>query len=375
MDAVLLLVLPVFAYAAGRFAGAFARRTPDRVTAATRLRQSNRALQAAVAAGGLGLATASKFDDTVAAATPGPPGAGVLVALAATVLGSGALPAFAVHLGTRPAWRTIVSARVDYAGVLQRYVVGVLLVVGPAFFVVGAWVLAPPGLPGVATVVAAALVVVAALPLVGSRVVPTRRPTPVEATAMPACARGVHVRVVETGRHSVANALAAGLFPGAQYVFVTDALFDVLDREAAAAVVAHEVGHHERAHILVRFAATGVALVPIFLVAGGIVDQFLPAVATSLVLLLAVGPVVRWTEFDADAYAASRVAPAAMERALGTLADRGLVAVSHSRVARLVALHPSTDRRIDRLREHAVAENREPAGAENRDRAGVGNER
>ncbi|WP_232687565.1 M48 family metallopeptidase [Halobacterium zhouii] len=375
MDAVLLVVLPAIAYVAGRIAGALAGRTQNRTTAATRLQRSNRALQAVAAAGGLGLATASRFDDAVAAATPGPPGAGVLVALAVTVLGSGALPALAVHLGTRPAWQDVVSDRLDYAGVLRRYAVGVFLVVGPAFLVVGAWVLAPSGLPGVATVVAAALLVVATLPLAGSRVVSTRRPTPAEATALPPCARGVRVRVVDTDNHPVANALAAGFLPGARYVFVTDALFAVLDREAAAAVVAHEVGHHERAHIPVRFAAMGVALVPLFLVSGGVVESFPLAVTAAGTLLLAVGPVVRWTEFDADAYAASHADPGAMQRALETLAARGLVETDRSRVVGLVSLHPSTARRIDRLEERDDTQDREHPIGETRRFAGVESDR
>jgi STE24 endopeptidase len=364
MDGVFLLALPGLSYVAGRLAGALCRRSSDRVTAATRLRRSNRVLQATVAVLGLGLGVASPFDEALAAATPGPSGAGVLVVLAATVLGAGALPALAVHLGTRPAWRTIASDHVDYVGVLYRYVVGLALIVGPSFLVVGAWVLSPPGLLGVASVVVTALVVVALLPVVASWVAPTRRPTPAEATAIPACARGVHVRVVETGRHPVANALAAGLVPGARYVFVTDALFDVLDTEAAAAVVAHEVGHHARAHVLLRFAATGTALLPLFLVASGIFDALLPAVAASLVLLVAAGPIVRWTEFDADAYAAAHADPTAMERALETLADRGLIPVNHSLLVRLVALHPATGRRIDRLRERATVESDRYTGVE-----------
>nr|WP_272931376.1 M48 family metalloprotease [Halobacterium noricense] len=178
---------------------------------------------------------------------------------------------------------------------------------------------------------------------------PVRELTAAEAAVVPACADGLRVRVVETGRRPVANAVAAGVLPGARYVFVTDALFRTLDADATTAVIAHEVGHHRRGHVIVRFLATGLALAPVFLVANGVLDAFVPAVALSVALLLAVGPLVRWTEFDADAYAAARVGGAAMDRALATLADRGLVPTERSRLAGLVAFHPAVGRRRSRL--------------------------
>jgi STE24 endopeptidase len=158
------------------------------------------------------------------------------------------------------------------------------------------------------------------------------------------------VRVIETGRHPVANAVAAGVLPGHRYVFVTDALFETLDDGATAAVIAHEAGHRRRAHVYARFLAVGAALAPVFLVATGVVHAAAPAVALSAVLLVAAGPLVRWTEFDADAYAARRVGAREMERALATLADRGLVPVDRPRLLGLLSVHPAVGRRLERLR-------------------------
>ncbi|MFB6270487.1 MAG: M48 family metallopeptidase [Halobacterium sp.] len=350
MHAAVLLALPLVAYVLSRAAGAAAVRTPDRVAAATRLRRANRVLQVTAALTGVNTVTHSTLDETVATAVPGPDAVGVLGALAGTVFVGGFLPALAVHLGTRPAWATVTGNAVQYAATVRRFAALVAFLLAPAFVVVAAWLAAPPGLPGVAAVVGAAALVVAVLPPVVARYGPVRRPTDAEADAVPACADGLRVRVVDTGRHPVANAVAAGVLPGFRYVFVTDALFYTLDADATAAVVAHEAGHHHRNHVAGRLLASGAALAPVFLSATGVVHAFLPSVLVSGVLLLAVGPLVRWTEFDADAYAAHHVGADAMERALATLADRGLLPVERPRAVALVSLHPAVGRRVARLR-------------------------
>lgn len=351
MHAAALLVLPVVAYAASRFVATAAAWTGDRVTAAARLRRANRILQVAVGVGGVFLATASPLDDIVVNAVPGPRTLGLLAGLACTVVVGGVLPALAVHLGSRPAWRSVVGQSPDYLATVRRYLAIAALLTAPAFVVVAAWLAAPSGLVGVWLVGGTALAVVAGLPIVAAQFGPVRDLTAGERAVLPNCARGLQVRVVTTNQ-PVANAVAAGLIPGFRYVFVTDALLDTLDAEAAAAVVAHEAGHHRRGHVLVRFLATGLALVPLFLAASGVVAEFVPAGLASVGLLLAAGPVVRWTEFDADAYAARHVGSTAMDRALATLADRGLLPVERPPLVGLLSLHPSVSRRLDRLRDH-----------------------
>jgi STE24 endopeptidase len=347
-----LAVLPAVAYAASRLTASLATRTPDRTLAATRLRRANRALQVAVALAGVALATDSLLDDAVVAAVPGPTAVGVLVGLAGTVAVGGVAPALAVHLGTRPAWAAITRAAPDYARIVRRYLLFAAVLTAPAFAVVGVWLAAPSGLPGLAAVAASAVALAAGLPVLAARHGAVRQPTERERACVPQCARGLRVRVVETSRSPVANALAAGVLPGHRYVFVTDALFATLDDDAAAAVVAHEAAHHRRGHVAVRFLAVGAALAPLFLAAGGLVGGVvLPAVA-SVVLLLAAGPVVRWTEFDADTYAARHTAAAAMERALRTLGERGLLAEDRGRIVGLLSLHPPIAARRSRLADH-----------------------
>jgi len=347
-----LAVLPAVAYAASRLTASLATRTPDRTLAATRLRRANRLLQVAVALAGIALATDSLLDDAVVAAVPGPTAVGVLAGLAGTVAVGGVAPALAVHLGSRPAWASVTRAAPDYARIVRRYLVFTAVLVAPAFAVVGVWLAAPPGLPGLGVVAAAALALAAGLPALAARHGAVREPTDRERACVPECARGLRVRVVQTDRSPVANALAAGALPGHRYVFVTDALFATLDDDAAAAVVAHEAGHHRRGHVAVRFLAVGGALAPLFLAAGGLLPGVLGPAIASVVLLLAAGPVVRWTEFDADDYAARHTTAAAMERALGTLADRGLLAEDRGRLVGLVSLHPSVGDRRARLDDH-----------------------
>jgi len=345
--------LPAVAYAASRLTARLATRAPDRTTAATRLRRANRVLQVAVALGGVALATDSLLDDAVVAAVPGPTAVGVLAGLAGTVAVGGVAPALAVHLGSRPAWAAVTSGRTDYPRVVRRYLRFAAVLTAPSFAVVGVWLAVPDGLPGLAAVAAAALALAAGLPVLAARHGAVREPTDRERACVPGCARGLRVRVVETPRSPVANALAAGALPGYRYVFVTEALFGALDDAAVAAVVAHEAGHHRRAHVAVRFLAVGVALAPLFLAAGGVVGGgFAVPAAASAGLLAAAGPVVRWTEFDADAYAARHTGPAAMDRALATLADRGLLATERGRLAGAVALHPSVGARRRRLADH-----------------------
>jgi STE24 endopeptidase len=351
MHAPVVLALPPFAYASSRLAGEAALRADDRVAAATRLRRLNRVLQATVALVGVFVVTDSRLDDAVAAAIPGPTALSTFGALTGTVVIGGLLPALAVHLGTRPAWAAVTGTATDYVATARRYVTLAALFVAPAFFVVGAWLAAPSGFPGLVAVALAASLLLGGLPPVAARFGPVRRPTREETACVPACADALRVRVVVTDRFPILNAVATGFLPGFRYVFVTDALLETLDDRAVAAVVAHEAGHHNRNHVLGRLAASAAALAPVLLAATGVVDAFVLASVLSAGLLVAIGPLVRWTEFDADAYAARAVGAAAMERALATLADHGLVAVDRPRVVGLLSLHPAIEQRVRRLRD------------------------
>ena len=63
-------------------------------------------------------------------------------------------------------------------------------------------------------------------------------------------------KIWQTDRQ-VLNAAIAGLFPSVRYVFVTDALLLYLRDDELEAVVAHELGHIRRRHLLLRLLLLG----------------------------------------------------------------------------------------------------------------------
>jgi STE24 endopeptidase len=175
----------------------------------------------------------------------------------------------------------------------------------------------------------------------------TRWPTDGEREAVVDVLGDYRLRIVDD-RTRVGSALAAGLLPGARYVFLTESVLATLDDEEVRAVVAHEVGHHEREHVLLRSVAVAV-------VAGAVLALVEVAPGLALVVL-AVGAVpaaaafawvVRTTERRADAYAARAVGGRALASALDRLAERHYLAASPPGP---FAHHPPLAARIAALR-------------------------
>jgi len=207
----------------------------------------------------------------------------------------------------------------------------------------------PPGWPRVATVVALSAVSMAGLPYLLAYVFRARSPTLDEASAVGSLPDDVALRVIDDGVR-VGSVFAAGVLPRARYVFVTAGLFDVLSDDELAAVVAHEVGHHRRGHVVGRYLLVGVPVVALIAAAEFEVPHALLAAAVLVVpYLLAVARVVRWTEFDADAYAARVVGASPMAEALHALARRHLVLSTTGLLASAVSFHPTVAARMGRL--------------------------
>ncbi|WP_313691572.1 M48 family metallopeptidase [Halorarum halobium] len=155
------------------------------------------------------------------------------------------------------------------------------------------------------------------------------------------------VRVLAGDRGPVA--FAAGFSPGHGRVFVSERLVADLSPDQVAAVVRHEYGHLARRHVPLRIAvpvafavtwAVGatVAPVPGFLVGAALV---LPAAYFTV-------RVSRWSERDADRFAAARADGGALAAALDSLASAGHVAEG-GRLSR----HPPLSTRVTRLEERA----------------------
>ncbi|WP_435360775.1 M48 family metalloprotease [Haloarchaeobius sp. DFWS5] len=208
----------------------------------------------------------------------------------------------------------------------------------------------PSGWPRIAGALAVVLLSVALSPLSLSVGLRTREPTTAErARISHVLPDGVRLRVVDP-RTRVGCAFAAGVVPGFRYVFLTETVFELLSDDELAAVVAHEVSHHRRNHVAMRFGLVALLVVPMLVaVEFGLTD---------IVRLVGFGIVpyavlwfwtLRRTEFVADRDAARAVSHDAMVRALEVLLDRKLIFEPTGTTTRLLDVHPAVSDRIDKL--------------------------
>uniref|UniRef100_UPI003F55D6A3 M48 family metallopeptidase n=1 Tax=Halosimplex halobium TaxID=3396618 RepID=UPI003F55D6A3 len=275
--------------------------------------------------------------------------AGVAAAVAVYALPVVAV-AVAVRLATVPYRRAVRGFRLRYrdaaAWELERDGVGLVGVVLAA----GVIALVPAGWPRVVAAVGLGLVATALTPFALVVALRTRWPTDDERAAvgdtLPA---GVRLRVVDD-RTRLGSAFAAGVVPGAEYVFLTESLFATLDGDELRAVVAHEVGHHAHGHVLLRYLLVAVAAGAALGVASVAPDAALVAVLLGTPpFAVALAAVVRRTERQADAYAAEAVGGAALADALETLAEHRYIAADGG-PARWLAYHPPLGERVEGLR-------------------------
>lgn len=281
------------------------------------------------------------------------------MAAAVGPLAAYALPAVplavAVRLATVPYRRAVRGLQLRYRDVaaweLERDGVGLVVVLGAATLIA----LAPAGWPRVLTAVGLGFVATAFAPAALVVAFRTRRPTDEERATLDDVLGDCRLRVVDD-RTRVGSALAAGIVPGGRYVFLTESLFDALSPAELRAVAAHEVGHHRRGHVLLRF-----SLVALAAGAGLAVGEFASEMALSAILVgavpfvLGLAWVVRRTEVSADAYAADVVGGPALASALETLAERRYVFESGGRF-RAFSHHPPLGERIGDLRGRAATQ-------------------
>jgi Zn-dependent protease with chaperone function len=180
------------------------------------------------------------------------------------------------------------------------------------------------------------------------------------------------VRVVEPGPLGATNGFVIGIGPSGSRVHLTERLLAGFDDDDLSAVLAHEVGHRELHHLATRLGASlAVSVAALTLMCVLTVDHADGLALLALSVLVALVPVLRLRlvgglavrqELAADAYAAARVGPLAMRRALERLfADNRLPAeVSHRRARKQG--HPSLRQRLDQLATMHDAKQNAPRG-------------
>jgi len=282
--------------------------------------------------------------------SPGPDWPETL-ATAATFVGPVAVTALATHVAG--------------GGSVRRFALGYGALVGPALLLTLTAPLLPTSRWLVAGVSLLGVAMAALPPVLVPRLAPTRSLRPAERAALapllagpsddgaatddPVTPDGIRVRVLALGTEGPATAVAAGVLPvpGGRVVFVTDRILSRLAPDEAAAVVAHELGHHRRWHVPLRLGAAAAFLLPwLGATAAGVPSAFLVGLVLLGPAVLGLLWLVRWTEFDADQQASRAVGPGAMARALERLAATGALAGGGS----LLSLHPATADRVGRLR-------------------------
>lgn len=234
-----------------------------------------------------------------------------------------------------------------------RFVTSYTIVVGPALLVVALMPAIPSGWGLVIGAALLGIVVAGGAPLILLRTFPTRRLSSAERARFTA-ATDFPVRVVDTdGQH--ANALAAGVLPGLRYVVVTERLLTALPADEVAAILAHESGHHHRCHTPLRLGVVAGFVLPwLWATAASVPGAFSLGAVAALPVAGGVLTLARWTEYDADRYAAERVGASTLASALRRLSGARLLAGRGG----LLALHPATDDRLTRLeRERGTARN------------------
>jgi len=229
-----------------------------------------------------------------------------------------------------------------------------ILSVGVAVSAVGCYLLStmdvngpPTGLWITAAVVAAAVAFASLPQLLAPLVAPVRDLSPSERSRLN-LPPGEPVKLLATD--GFANAFAAGVLPGFRSVFVTTGLLRQLTTAEVRAIVAHERGHHRRRHVALRLGSVVLFVAPWLVVtATGVLGGFYAG-------LLALGPAVllicwlgRWTEYDADAYAARRVGGSTLASALERVHADTRPSTERRRLTALLSTHPPVDRRLAKL--------------------------
>jgi Zn-dependent protease with chaperone function len=169
-------------------------------------------------------------------------------------------------------------------------------------------------------------------------------------------------RILDTRGQKIANAAQMGTIPGFRYVLLTDYSLDNLPPQQVDAVVAHELGHARRHHILIKLGAV--------LIVWAVLEGLAAAVSSSghgfggvlaVPIFIAI-PVGMWLpqglvgvrlEEAADDHAAALVGADELAAALELVGDLNDTKRNTGRGWALITQHPGLDARLRRLRDSA----------------------
>jgi Zn-dependent protease with chaperone function len=181
------------------------------------------------------------------------------------------------------------------------------------------------------------------------------------------------IRCLDTGPEQMANAMLMGLLPRSRYVLITDRLLRELEPDELDAVLAHELGHAKRHHLLIKLGAMLVTWLPaagLAVIAALSGHRSVPLAAALMILAMVLviaslvvvqGLVGVRLERSADDYASATAGPDALRRGLEKLAAANAMKRRTGRMWNLLTQHPGLDQRVDRLRKGAARE-AQPAG-------------
>lgn len=272
------------------------------------------------------------------------------------------------YMGTRPAYERLRGIESTGSLAPRRFVRVLLVFLLPQVVWLSSFVLLRHRVPGVAllalavgylflTAVSGPLLVIAAMP--------TRPADPAtRERAMRLCAQnGVRindVRIIETNHEPTANAAFAGFAVGPKYMFVTDRLVSDFSDDEITAVMAHEIAHRKKHHILLKLLSMIVAIAvasTVLAVLAALLHSRVAALALAVTLpvlmvgaiLLVNGVVGIRLERQADDFAAAVAGPDATRRMLEKLAEINMLKRRTSWFWNALQQHPGIEQRLDRV--------------------------
>jgi Zn-dependent protease with chaperone function len=289
------------------------------------------------------------------------------------------------YLGIRPAYERLRGIEDTGAQAPRRFVRLIVALLLPQAVWLSLFVLLRHRIPGAALLALALgylLLMAVSGPLLVIAAMPTRAADPVtRERAMRLChEHGVrinNVRIIETKHDPTANAAFAGFGIGPKYMFLTDRLLDQFSDDEVTAVMAHEIAHRKKHHILLKLVTVIVMIVVTSLslallaallhgrVAGMALAITLPVLVFGTILIVN-GLVGIGLERQADDYASAVAGPDATRRMLEKLAELNMLKRRTGWLWNALQQHPGIQQRLNRVAARSIPESARAGSSQQR---------